>query len=108
MQNSNPKNKKKALIDKIKAKKARKQGNKDKNPEKESTDELKSKKFKFEMRDDKIEEMERIRVQKMESDNSIPTNREEFEKAILKDPNNIEMWIQYTSWAYDNEVNSNF
>lgn len=40
----------------------------------------------------------------MESQGDLPSNKEEFEKAILKAPNNIEMWIQYTSWTYENEV----
>lgn len=74
---------------------------KDKRPD-DDTSELKSKPKRFEMMDDKIEEMERIRVQKMENDTSLPTNTEEFEKALLKGPNNIEMWIQYMSWVFEN------
>lgn len=40
----------------------------------------------------------------MESQGEIPTSIEEFEKALLKGPNNIEMWIQYMSWVYENQV----
>ena len=83
-------------------KKFKKKGKKGKRGRK---DDYKTTEKKFKINEERMEELERSRVRRLEQEQEPePQSDMDFEKMILRAPNNVEIWVKYIGFTYENKV----